>query len=431
MTYVFPDTNVFVHFQPIEKWNKTDIVADDFQVALSPSVISELDKIKYSAGSAATKRRVQETVKRLSESTNMLFDNLQFVFIDDPNPFDEFLRSHNLSSTDKDDHFLATVKFFKESHPLDGVIVLTNDLGVKLKCKRHGIEFISPESKYGVVEPDESSKEIKKLLSQLDRLQNLQPVVKMCFPGGEQRQIFDLEEPWDDYEYIVKEKMEEIRASNPHIKAEPTPDNEWMVALQLYRKTPEKVKKYNDALDEFYKKYELYLKRSEGMNYKKALTIQLELEIMNFGTNPAEDVDIYMHFPDGFTLLTKDQYYSGEMPPSPPELQYYSLAPIDTQSMLSSIIGSSFPRINTDRFSIKKTNSYDVDENYEYIKHNATYSFRKLYVMFDSFEDAKSFEITYTMTAGNMVEKTNGSLQVILNKIDRDEVERKLLETQD
>ena len=130
-----------------------------------------------------------------------------------------------------------------------------------------------------------------------------------------------------------------------------------------------------------------------------------------------------MHFPDGFVLSQKEDYYSKEIEPSPPELSTYSLAPFDMSKMLTRFAFPSLANIDLSGFSIKKTNSYDVKDHFKTIKHNHAGSVYPLYATFDSFEEVQSFEITYKITAANMVDMVEGNINVIINKIPDTDIE--------
>ena len=295
-----------------------------------------------------------------------------------------------------------------------------------MKCKAHQIEFITPPEKYLIQDDDPAEKEIKKLTRELNQFKNLQPKLKLQFENGEDHNQFDVKELWLQYDEDIKEKMKEIQKKNPLLEADPIPiENRYALGLMdLYKKTPEKVATYNAALLEYYHDYEIYLHKTLSVFCKEELTIILNIELINDGNTPAEHVDLYMHFPDGFELADKSDYRAEEKEPSPPNLSYYSLAPFDL-SEYTNILHAPFmmPKVDFGGLSIMKTNSYDVNDDFKMIKHHHLAKIESLYITFDSFEEAKSFEISYKITAGNMAEIAEGSLHVILNKIkDSDEI---------
>lgn len=413
---LFPDTNILIHFQPIENWDwKSEL--GNIQIGLCLSIINELDKTKYSVSSNNTKRRVQGLVKKISSSSTLIFNHIPFI-IYMPEGLQEILKSFHLDMNDKDDVFIASVLQYMHVNPQDDVQIISNDLGVQLKCKAHRIKFLIPDEKYLINEEDSAEKEIKKLTVELNRIKNLQPKLRLQFDNGETQKAFDIKEPWKEYEDEIIETLEAIRAANPFLEPDLETNQERFQLFDLYKKTPDKVARYNEALQEYYSDYELYLKKNKVYAYKEKLTVILKIELSNFGNTPAEDIDLYMHFPDGFRLGEKDDYYAKEREPSPPDLSSYSMAPIDFSTLIPSLMTSHLSNINLGRFSIKKTNSYEVKDYFKNIKHNHIGRVNPLYVTFDRFEDAKNFEITYKITAGNMVDIEENSLHVIINKIE-------------
>lgn len=420
---IFPDSNIFIHFKPIENWDWTSYKNQGFKVGLCRSVINELDKVKYSANTNATKRRVQELVRKFSLSVDNVFNSVSFLIVV-PENLNELIQKTHLDKEDKDDIFIATVLGFKALNPNEETCVISNDLGVQLKCKVHNLKYQIPAEEYLIQEDDAVAREIKKLTAELNRVKNLQPVLKLQFDNGETFKKFDIKEPWKEYEDDIAKEMGKVREKNPLLEPE-TDDNPYSLALlNLYKKTPERVEKYNKALIEYYSEYEVYLLKTKVSFYKENLTLILNIDLSNTGNTPAENIDLYMHFPDGFTLSQKEDYYSTEREPAPPELSTYWLAPFDMSKMLTRLSFPSIQDIDLSGFSIKRTNSYDVKDHFKTIKHNHNGSVYPLYVTFDSFEDVKSFEITYQITAANMVDMVDGKLNVIVNKISDSEFDK-------
>ncbi|MGN6195486.1 MAG: PIN domain-containing protein [Ginsengibacter sp.] len=388
----------------------------DFKIGLCMSVVNELDKVKYSANTNATKRRVQELVRKFSSSVDNIFNSIPFLIVV-PDKLNEVIQNTNLDKDDKDDVFIATVLNFKLLNPNEDVYIISNDLGVQLKCKVHNLQYKIPAEEYLIQEDDAVAKEIKKLTAELNRVKNLQPSLRLQFDSGEVYKKYDVNEPWKEYEDVIANEMEKVKKENPFLEPETDENPYGLTLLNLYKKTPERVAEYNKALEEYYSEYEVYLHKTKVSFYKENLTLILNIELSNTGNTPAENIDLYMHFPDGFTLSQKEDYYSKETEPSPPELSSYSLAPYDMSKMLTRLAFPVLPNIDLGGFSIKKTNSYDVRDHFKIIKHNHTGSVYPLYATFDTFEDVKSFEITYQITAANMVDMVEGKLNVIINKM--------------
>lgn len=418
---IFPDTNILIHFKPIQNWDWDSEKGADFQIGLCMCIVNELDKIKYSASTNSTKRRIQETVKKLSTSVDYIFNNIPFIIIV-PDRLSEYLQNLNLDKDDKDDVFIATVLGYKNKNPNIDICIVSNDLGVQLKCKANQINYKIPPEEYLIQEDDAATKEIKKLSTELNRITNLQPKLKLQFDDGATFKKFNVNEPRREYETVIANEMERIKTENPFLEPETDKNPLELSLFNLYKKTPEKVVKYNEVLKEYYTSYEVYLHKTKVSFYKKDLTLILYIEISNLGNTPGEDIDLYMHFPDGFTLSKKDEYYSKEREPTPPELSMYSLAPFDMSQMMPHFPFHKLPDIDLRGFSITKSNSYDVKDHFKSIKHNHIGTVYPLYITFDRFEDVQSFDITCKITAANMVDMIEGKISVIVTKISDSEI---------
>ena len=80
------------------------------------------------------------------------------------------------------------------------------------------------------------------------------------------------------------------------------------------------------------------------------------------------------------------------------------------------VSGPIAPPPNVSAPKIKHTNSYDVSYHVQKVKHNLHESFNPLYIVFDSFEEARSFHIDYRILAANIPDEIKGKLNIVLKK---------------
>jgi len=411
---LFPDTNIFVHYSPIENWS----FAVELPVAITIclSTINELDKVKYSASSNAAKRRVQAIVKKFGKTGPLVFNKILFEFYIPPD-LTSISAAQLLDKDDNDDILIASVISYQQNHPGKKVSIVSADLGMQLKCKTRDIQVIIPDEKYLIEEDDAAQKEIKKLATELNHLKNLQPKLNLSFDNGKSFIHFDMHEPWKTMEDEIQQEMLLIKEKHPLEKPDEKKENQSLLNFSFYPKTPEKVDKYNAAMETFYWDYEIYLRQRMDFDYKQKLTLVLNIELCNEGTTPAKDGHIYLHFPNGFTLVEEKDYYGKGIEPRPPDPASFEMAPYDLSHLLGANYFPNLPDINFGGFSIEETNSYDVNDQFTTINHHFCRPIRPLYVLFDTFEAAQSFEISYEVTAANIADKLTGTLSVVLNKI--------------
>ena len=68
------------------------------------------------------------------------------------------------------------------------------------------------------------------------------------------------------------------------------------------------------------------------------------------------------------------------------------------------------------RFCLKKSNSYDLSQNFHRIKQSRTEQLPELRLIFDNYDEAKSFNCTYKIIANNLPRIIGGELHFIIQK---------------
>jgi hypothetical protein len=163
-------------------------------------------------------------------------------------------------------------------------------------------------------------------------------------------------------------------------------------------------------------------RRAQNLKHR---TIRLAICLANDGTAPAEDIDVFMHFPDGFVLTSEDDFPDPPQPPKPPSKSKTQM------EKLRAPLGGGIPSVpyppafnpssiqppsNVSAPSIKRTRSYDVNLHVRRIKHKLREPFDTLCVVFKSFESAHSFHIAYEILAADLPSKITGDLHIIIQK---------------
>jgi hypothetical protein len=226
--------------------------------------------------------------------------------------------------------------------------------------------------------------------------------------------------------------MEAIRAKHPKLQTntdtgKPVTLGE-MIGITFAGVPAEHAQEYNEKLEAFYLEHEQYLVRLQDYRNLRALTAELKIMLANEGTCPADDIDVYMHFPDGFRLV------NGEDLDEPPEPPKSPRKPATMQELIAgaaampafnypaSLLNPRLPELNVPRFrnisspSIRRTKSYEVEVGVTKLKHTFNEELDPLYIVFPSFLEASSFSIDYRLHAGNAPDAMTGQLHVIVEK---------------
>ena len=321
------------------------------------------------------------------------------------------------------------------------VTVVTSDAGLTLvaKANRLRINTKKLDERFKLpLEPDRDQQRIKKLEQELREIKLTQPRLSLTFEDGSQHKTFNLLRPTQDTETGIEAKLSEIKQQHPKLRSESdTRQNRGakvgnvfdlatnLGSFGLGLIAPADITDYNSKLDDFYDSYAEYLQQKVKFEEIKTRSITLPIWIANEGTAPAEDIDVFMHFPDGFVLVGESDFPSNPEPPRPPSkpktqlemLRYgFSLPTIPDISMLTRLPAGIGAPPNVTIPSIKRSTSYDVEVHVRRLKHKLREPFDNMYLIFASVDAARSFHIDYQILAANLPDKQTGNLHVIIEQ---------------
>lgn len=424
MKYVFLDTNIFIHFSDFEQldWQNILDTEEDIVITLAPIVIDELDKHKYNKNPKIAKR-----VKRLLPKIESYIDNpklckygLKYI---SSRPLDFTFTENKLDKNEQDDCLLASIiEFSKTFGNNESIVYITNDVGPRLKAKSLNIDTLKLADEYQLPnEPDETEIKNIKLQNELNDLKSKAPVLSLSFANESnlmkyKRNSFDYSK-----QDFIETEMKKVRIDNPYLVYRHTTQiQNTKPPISFLHSTPfsrseTQIKEYNKELDKYFIEHQKYVERLfEGFVFKLN-TIEIDLILNNIGTSPALDIDIEIHFPDGFELFEeKDipKISNKASLPYKPKHRYdfnFYLDPIGISS-LSATRNVDFPNLNQP--TIKKTNSYLVSYPVKSLKHNQSFELEKLYAKFKNINEAKGFTIDYKLIVSNIAKVITGQLHI-------------------
>jgi hypothetical protein len=153
---------------------------------------------------------------------------------------------------------------------------------------------------------------------------------------------------------------------------------------------------------------------------KKFRCLRFRIVVKNIGKAPAEDVDIQINFPDLFSLHLQKELPDAPKPPTPPtkptSLIQKSLPGISTLTESLLYRPEMTDLIPISSFSINRANGYEIEDHSIRIKHGDTFSLPELFLIFNSYETASSFECEYLIRPANLHEPVSGKLSFIIEK---------------
>jgi hypothetical protein len=192
-------------------------------------------------------------------------------------------------------------------------------------------------------------------------------------------------------------------------------------AIHLLNKPSEsEIERYEKEVKEYLEKMMIYYRKLREYEIEISKSIILNFICVNKGSWPAEDISIFINFPDGFDILKSFSVFEK------PEKPHKPTPPRTAMEMMSAVANIKLPPsfnkpiipINFDSISyngpfIKKTNSYEVTYHIEKIKHNMFNKLNPIYLYYNSYENIKSFQVDYTIIAGNSPEPFSGVIPII------------------
>ncbi|MES2276039.1 MAG: PIN domain-containing protein [Bacteroidota bacterium] len=419
MFAVFIDTNILLHFKTFDELPWKKLAGDDFKLVFPPIILDELDKHKNHPNPKTAKRSRMIAGKLISfmkgQSSRLIAEVLRV------RPAAATFEQYNLDPKHQDDCLLASIIEYMAANQGVSARLVTDDLMALARSETFGIQTIQLDEGLRLAEiPDEQTKAIERLKKENTQLKERIPKVDLFFEGKVQLLKIQLQANLKTREEIRQTEMAKVKAETPLmiISAEqPTKTTMEIIAqfsgglLSNERKVA-----YNTKVGEYYQEYEQYLAAYYGFAIKRFQSVELRFMISNDGNVPAQDIDVWLHLPDGFKALEKRA-----KEPKKPEAPYRPKHNFDMEGIMPSFAPAlSFHHspapINFNAPTIKKTNSYEITYHCRSLKHDMVNAFSRIYLQYDSFAAMQNFTIDYKLNIANVPEPVTGQLHVVFEK---------------
>jgi hypothetical protein len=192
------------------------------------------------------------------------------------------------------------------------------------------------------------------------------------------------------------------------------------ISMHLAALSQEQVDQYNTDLDKYFEEFERHLESLYEFERQQELSYLIEISILNEGMVPGEEIDVHLHFPNGFDLMEPDNLIKRPKKPEPPYRPKHRMdfgsRLINPAIFLPRTQLTSPSNFDFNRPSIKKTNSYDVNMYRKYIKHSYSVKLDDLVMVYNERDHIANYQIDYEITAANMPQGVQGKLNIIFEK---------------
>ena len=434
---LFLDTMMYLHFVPIEQVDFCSLLGVEVVRILVPRVtFRELEKHKIGHTSTRIRDRSRQGLAFLEKHIKSglpIRDGVSLEFIPHMPRLD--MEQYGLNPGWNDDVLIASVLEYKTQKPSEQTLLVTDDGGARLTCHHLGVRTFELPEKYRLpIELDETEKENQRLRREIQRFQNALPKITIGFGDNlESIARFSLGVPEEIDESLIRTTLSKLRIAIPELQNQDSSLAPWDQSLTalatrlaaaniLDQIAQGEFERYDKERLAYFDDYERYMRAMVPAHNRMKRTLRFTIAISNTGSAPAEDVDVRLSFPDGFTLHSK-----ADLPALPKEPEKPVKPRSQAQLFQASVSASTFRLVDPiipfvpgfkppSTFKLRKTNSYEVSDHFARIKHGQTEKLRQLFLIFDSHEDARSFHCDYEISVGNLPDALRGRLHFVIDR---------------
>jgi hypothetical protein len=415
--FLLPDTNIFLHFPPLHEVDWCSVAdASSVVIGIAPVIMRELNSHKDNPRSRKIRDRADAALKELQKQfkaqiPNQLRPNVEIQFLK-KDPSIDFL-SYGLVRELDDDWLIATAIDLANNSQVDRVAIVTADVGLEVKASSHVTVIEMPELLRLPEELNSDEKRIKDLECQLRKFQAASPELKLTFQSGSVFQalkFFDFPRLDDK---TITSRLEQARTKYPKSK-----ESTNRVSIKFSSSSDTQLfKPYNEQVDQYIATLEPYLVQMSKITDWYNQTAKVQLVVKNDGGAPGDDIDISVHFPDGFEVVDDDGLPAMPKEPRSPRSPGDMMKALSEMSLINSAsmagLHYSMPKgvENAQILGIKKTKSHEVKFHVKKLKHQGYVPLPDLYLHFS--DAPRSFRADYRIIAGNVPTPIIGTLDFV------------------
>jgi rRNA-processing protein FCF1 len=445
LLHVVPDTNIFLHYPPLSDIDWRGVCdASRVHLVICLQVIHELDEKKSDSRLAGRAERALKEIREANRSGKPIRESVRLSIFNRELRNGEFPPS--LSPDSGDDKIVHLARKYREENPGLEVAVATEDLGMELRCEAGGVAVVRMDSVVRLENPqDELLKKYRQAVTELNSLKNRLPDLCLQISASgkaverDKPFVFQLRNSWKPIN--VESEMREIAERHPKQACFQSysdysdPMRRFVAATSA---SPAEWKRYDEELDIFLDEYREYLKVQNLVGETRLRSVAMEFWLCNDGKGPATDIDFIVHFPSGISWLGKSGTREAAIfendieAPKPPE-QPAGLAGLYAKlagSMPSRMSEVVVARSDDLESSISVTSVvengeglYAIHGHLKRVKHGHQASLGVFFAVLSSREDIKPFQVSYTISASELLENAEGALTVRVIAIPEDDGE--------
>ncbi len=305
MTYLFLDTNIYLHYNDYEQIKWKDYITDigEFSIVVPGIVRQEINKQKDKANSKIKNKAIRLISRLKNISLYGGTSEIPLLIYGYP-PADSY-DGIKFRRDCQDDTVILSVLDFKKDYPDDRIILIAADFDVLLKAKENGIEFLElPASEKLGNELSEEEKKIKELEQQVALYKNRLPELEISFQNGER--LLKLKRPdTPDIDKLIEAKVKEEKERHPILLVVQEDHINYLESQILNTVSNADIRRYNGELQDYFKEYENYIRKKLTWEVISQGLETIIIKVTNIGTLKADKIYCTFKFPDNIFLYDR------------------------------------------------------------------------------------------------------------------------------
>lgn len=325
--FLLPDSNVFLQAKVLREipWKPT-IQHDVVYILIGATVQREVDRLK----TGPRDRRGDRARKTNSFFREILDAEPEPLVLREKGPrvlvsFAEDLHPNRTTPATLDrnlgDDLLVEEALTLMSKPGTRVAILTHDIGVERKAKRHAVPVIRiPDSWLLEAEPDPRTRQIRELQDRLSALEKSSPAISMAACDNDGNELAQFNAEISCFPPLSKAELDEcvnaVRAAHPiasapHLPASKSREaNSAQPAVSAVEKMAQLFGKHYSSYEGKYLKWldaaEKEFERLHLINNAKTRYFAFSIQLENTGLMPADELLVELSVSDNLLLYMSD-----------------------------------------------------------------------------------------------------------------------------
>jgi len=453
--YAFVDTNVLLHCKLYDEVDWPAVLGyEDVRLVVSLTVLRELDKFVHDSTNGRRRDRAKLLIRRLRDLTPLEdpdgvapIPNRKHVSMQllagqpDVRPYGD------LRPDLPDDCLLAALLAFRHVLPnaaRDDVVLLTRDLALQLRARRHRIPCPELPDKLDLEdEPTPEEKEIARLTARLQALENREP--RLSFGFATQDGISDeMELRLSLIGRLTDAELDRLcaveaaavqwrgpvpgaRGVSPREASGPAVTESFdlmnPIVNELMRATgqiptDEQVRRYAQQVVQYLDDYRKYRVSLHAWQQSEARAATISVVLNNEGSAPAKGVIVQLKLQQAIELWEDDVQGDEPEPPERPLKSKATPASALDNISAAALFGLSPSASRVDQFSpvgeeigpYRPGDTCTIEWRCERVMHGLPWCPRPLKLLFPAVEGDRLYAIEYSVFADNVVTPLHGVL---------------------